>query len=417
MALLVTRAQPVERVRQIGYLFSGSQAVLSPKGSFEAFLQALRALGWVEGQNLVIEARFADGKAERLPDLAKDLAARHVDVVVAPSAQTVSVVRHVTPTMAIVMANVHDPVGLGFVKSLPRPGGNITGSAAGIETTTAKHFELLSAVKPGIERVGVLYNPDNAGSASGLKYHQEQAAPRLGLVVVPIPVSKPADFDEAFALIARERITSLCCAPTVLISIANAPEELRAGVARRRGRGPTERGIVPAPTVEPEARQRAERVEREVAWRELVVVVVLPLDAEEQRFGEDRRCDRSVRAFPAAGIEQRCTSAREHHRRPRVTELVGAARVAGDAEKLERLAPGPQLARELGAPHERHPHVGEEQVDGVAVLVEHLHGFLAVPRLVHAVARARECEAEQLPDRGFVLDQQDSLALVASQAA
>jgi len=118
-------AEAQQRLPRVGILWIGERSALGIRqGAFE---QGLRDLGWVDGQNLVIEARFADGNADRLADLANDFAARRVDVIVAPSAQTVTVVRRATTKIPIVMANVHDPVGLGFVKSLAHPGATSPG--------------------------------------------------------------------------------------------------------------------------------------------------------------------------------------------------------------------------------------------------------------------------------------------------
>ena len=195
--------------RRVGVLMSGSLMDPFVKRLLEALADGLREQGWEDRRNVLIEARFAGSDLARFPELAAELVALNVDVIVAGTTQTIEAARRKTATIPIVMVNPSDPVGSGFVASFARPGGNITGLATHMEAATGKHFELLKAVKPGMARVGVMYNPDNAASVSSLKYQQEQPAPRLGLVVVPIPVSKPADFDEAFALIARERLHAL----------------------------------------------------------------------------------------------------------------------------------------------------------------------------------------------------------------
>src|SRR5262245_8652866 len=108
-------------------------------------------------------------------------------------------------------------VGLGFIESLPRPGGNITGIVNQLQTVDEKNLELLKEIEPGIERVGIIYSPENVPSLAAFKDQNEQTAPRLGLIVVPIPVSKPADLDEAFPTIVRERVQALHVHPVAAI--------------------------------------------------------------------------------------------------------------------------------------------------------------------------------------------------------
>jgi len=202
-------SQPPDKPRRVGVLLSASLSDPGTKRTWEALVDALRSHGWEEGRNLVLEGRFAGPSAARFPELAAELVALKVDVIVASNSQSVEAARRKTATIPIVMVNVTDPVKSGFVASLARPGGNITGMANQMEIVVGKHFELLKEIKPGIERVGIIYVPDNAGSVNTLKYQQEQMAPRLGLIVLPIPVSKPDDIDDAFATIRRERPQAL----------------------------------------------------------------------------------------------------------------------------------------------------------------------------------------------------------------
>jgi ABC-type uncharacterized transport system substrate-binding protein len=171
LALLATSAQPAERVRQIGYLFSGSQAVTAFRGAFEAFRQALRALGWVEGQNLVIESRYAEGQPERLPELAADLVRRHVEVlVVAGGPVPVRAAQQATQTIPIVGLIMGDPVAEKFAASVARPGGNITGlSSLTFRDLNGKRLELLKDAVPGMTRVAVLANPAHGTTAPYLR--------------------------------------------------------------------------------------------------------------------------------------------------------------------------------------------------------------------------------------------------------
>src|SRR5712691_1894134 len=125
---LALEAQPGGQVRRIGFLALGSRAIISTSPRFEAFKQALRELGWVEGQNLVMESRYAEGRAEHLPDLAADLVSLQVEImVVAGGSQVVRAAQHATPTIPIVGVGMGDPVEEGFAASLAQPGGNVTG--------------------------------------------------------------------------------------------------------------------------------------------------------------------------------------------------------------------------------------------------------------------------------------------------
>jgi putative tryptophan/tyrosine transport system substrate-binding protein len=180
LALLATSAQPAERVRQIGFLASGSQAVMAPSVRLEAFRQALRALGWVEGQNLVIESRYAEGKSERLPELAADLVRRHVEVLVVSGGQVpVRAAQQATQTIPIVGILMGDPVAEKFVASVARPGGNITGlSSLTTLDLTGKRLELLKDAMPGMTRVAVLANPAHGTTTPALREIQG-AAQRL----------------------------------------------------------------------------------------------------------------------------------------------------------------------------------------------------------------------------------------------
>lgn len=191
-----------QRMPRVGILWISERSLLSERhGAFE---QGLRDLGWVDGQNLVIEARFAEGKENRLQDLAMDLAARQVDVIVAPSSQTVTVLRKVTATIPIVMANVHDPVGLGFVKSLAHPGGNVTGLATLTVQLGGKSVELLREVVPKLSRIAVLVNPANP-AARTFASDVERTANSIGLQVVPFEARSVKDIEGFFREATRQR--------------------------------------------------------------------------------------------------------------------------------------------------------------------------------------------------------------------
>src|SRR5262245_7771068 len=157
---LAARAQTAEKIHRIGYLSGGSPRFYGHV--LEAFRQGLRELGWVEGRNIVIEYRFAEGQFDRLPGLAGELVRLKVDLIVAvPTVATIAA-KKATATIPIVMINAANPDRLGLVESLARPGGNVTGLAysVGVETI-GKGLELLKAAVPKVRRVAVLSNPAN----------------------------------------------------------------------------------------------------------------------------------------------------------------------------------------------------------------------------------------------------------------
>jgi ABC-type uncharacterized transport system substrate-binding protein len=195
-------AQTSGKIAQIGILLQvpPSSAVVQPL--WKALVDGLRAHGWEEGRNLVIETRVAGQDPTRFPELARELVALKVDVILAANQQSIAAAQQATATIPIVMCGGADPVKPGFVASLAKPGGNITGITTDFETLVGKHYELLTEIKPGIKRIGVIYDPTQRTSAGLYRREQEEIAPRLGLAVVPIPVSSAADITAAFAAIA-----------------------------------------------------------------------------------------------------------------------------------------------------------------------------------------------------------------------
>jgi putative ABC transport system substrate-binding protein len=160
-------------------------------------VQALRELGYVEGKNLVLEWRSAELRLERLPELVAELVGLKVDVLVAPNGPAAVVAKNATQTVPIVMM-VADPVGLGLVGSLSRPGGNVTGLSFYNEAISGKRLELLKEVVPGLARVGVLRNPLNPADPIYWK-ETEVAAQRLGVALEALKVRESEDFEAAFA--------------------------------------------------------------------------------------------------------------------------------------------------------------------------------------------------------------------------
>jgi putative tryptophan/tyrosine transport system substrate-binding protein len=197
MASLLAEAQPAGKVPTIGLLNSSSATVNARP--FEVFTQALRELGHIEGRNLAIERRYADGRPERLPALAAELIALNVDVFLVTTNNTAEAVRQLTTTIPIVMTTAEEPVHFGLVKSLAHPGGNITGVAivAGPEIY-GKMLELLTAVLPPGARIGVLFNPLTPVNALW-RQATEEAARALGVPLVPAGVRRAEDFEPAVA--------------------------------------------------------------------------------------------------------------------------------------------------------------------------------------------------------------------------
>jgi putative ABC transport system substrate-binding protein len=163
----------------------------------------MRELGYVEGKNLVIEWRFADGDLKRLPSLAADLVQLRVDVIVAVASPAIGAAQKVTTTVPIVMAITGDPVGSGFVKSLSRPGGNITGLSNMGADTGPKLFELLLSVVPKMSRVAVLVTPTSTTYRAILD-SVEAAAQKARVKTLVAEASSPGQIDDAFSMMVRE---------------------------------------------------------------------------------------------------------------------------------------------------------------------------------------------------------------------
>jgi putative tryptophan/tyrosine transport system substrate-binding protein len=200
--------QPAATVPRIGFLGVSTPAAWAPR--IEAFRAGLRDLGYVEGRNIVIEFRFAEGKYDRLPELAAALVRLRVDVIVTHSAPGALAAKQATATnpIPVVMTNVGDAVGAGIVASLARPGGNITGDTFFVTELVAKRLEVLKDAIPRVRRVGVLANPDNAGMGQYLRA-MEVAAKELNVALLTFNARTPADLDSAFAAMAKESVDAL----------------------------------------------------------------------------------------------------------------------------------------------------------------------------------------------------------------
>ena len=199
------QAQQSGKVYRIGILW-----VTSPNlsgGLADAFKNELHDLGYVEGQNLIIDSRWADGKTERLADLATELVVLKPDAIVAVTTSATRAAQQATMTIPIVMTVVSDPVGSGFVATLAHPGGNVTGVSDFGFDLAAKYVELVHAVVPQATRVAVLMS-DNPVHPSQLKAIQD-AATNIGLAVLPTMERSPEDLDQAFASLLKQNVGAL----------------------------------------------------------------------------------------------------------------------------------------------------------------------------------------------------------------
>jgi len=204
LAAVVAQAQPGSQVHRIGVLLHDG----APPGLLEAFREGLRELGYVEGKNITIELRNAEGKNERLGALANELVRLKVDVILAVNTPSAHAAKKATTTIPIVITRVADPVGSGLVPSLARPGGNVTGLSILPEGLAPKRIQLLTEILPGISRLVVLFNADNPGSALVLA-ETERASSQVGLQVLRLPVRGPSDFPGAFQAATRARAEAL----------------------------------------------------------------------------------------------------------------------------------------------------------------------------------------------------------------
>ena len=199
--------RPAARAWRIGYIQTAT--VQEQERLTRAFEDAMRARGYVEGRNVVYERRFADGDPRRLPALAADLVATRPDVIVTGGNPVVAAVRQATRTIPVVMGSSRDPVGAGFIASLARPGGNVTGLTNDAVTGIAgKHVELLKELLPRARTIGVLWNPASAGAA-GYRAELEAAAATLAVSLQFVEATGRENFDEAFARLASARVDAL----------------------------------------------------------------------------------------------------------------------------------------------------------------------------------------------------------------
>jgi putative tryptophan/tyrosine transport system substrate-binding protein len=211
------QAQQAAKVWRIGVLFEGTpiadMAGPEPRSVIlRSFLEGLRELGYVEGQNVVIERRSAEGTTQRLPDLFGELVRLNVDVILASGEQTTPALLGLTRTVAIVQPTLMDPVERGYVKSLARPGGNLTGLSLRVDPgISGKLLELLKELGPRISRVAVLHQTASTGIHSSAPFLEAMApaANRLRVTLLSAVVNREEEFDAAFTAIERQRADGL----------------------------------------------------------------------------------------------------------------------------------------------------------------------------------------------------------------
>src|SRR5215831_12248317 len=202
---VIAEAQQPTKIPRIGYLTAATEG---QSVRIEAFWQGLRELGYVEGKNIVIEYRYAEGVADRFPNLAAELVKLKADIIVVSGTPATQAAKNATKTIPILMSSVADPVGTGLIASLAHPGGNVTGLSNLYEDLGGKQLELLKEAFPKISRMAVLWDPVNVGNVLLLK-NLKVAAGTLRITLQPLEVHVPDDLESAFAAITREGASAL----------------------------------------------------------------------------------------------------------------------------------------------------------------------------------------------------------------
>ena len=210
-------AQSSKHTPIIGLLATTATAPGSAR-SLDAFKQSLRENGWIDGETARLESRWSEGRSERFPELAAELARLKPDVIVTSGSQATKAAMEATSTVPIVFVAVADPIGPGFVQSLARPGGNVTGVTNQASDLGGRELQLARQIAPRLRHVGILWTPADPGSALGFKSARETYS-TLGIKVTSAPVRTVEDFDGAFDVLARERPDFLMVHPTPVIFV------------------------------------------------------------------------------------------------------------------------------------------------------------------------------------------------------
>ncbi|MGH8634175.1 MAG: ABC transporter substrate-binding protein [Burkholderiales bacterium] len=217
-AVSPAEAQQAPKIAKIGLLNPSNPAAAAH--IIEAFRQGMRELGYVEGKSFVLELRYGEARAERLPELARELVGLKADVIVTGSDVAIAAVKRETQTIPIVMGNSNDPVGTGFVSSLARPGGNVTGLSNISAELSGKRLELLREAVPGLSRVAFLWNPDIRGAVLDYK-ETEGAARSLRVELQSVEVSRAEDLERAFSAVTKGRAQALIMPAANPVGFAN----------------------------------------------------------------------------------------------------------------------------------------------------------------------------------------------------
>jgi putative ABC transport system substrate-binding protein len=203
-APLAAQAQPAGKVWRIGYLTSGFRSEPGSNPNLDQFIQKLRELGYVDGRNITLDIRYAEGRTERFPALAAELVDRKVDVLVAASTPGALAAKQATSTIPIVMLAVGEPLAVKLVDSLAHPGGNVTGLSLVAPELAAKRLDLLKQALQKLARVTVLWNAANQGMHARFKETQ-LAAQSLGVALQSVTVHSPDDFEAVFSTLTKDR--------------------------------------------------------------------------------------------------------------------------------------------------------------------------------------------------------------------
>lgn len=215
---VIADAQPVGKVARVGFLApNAAPAPGQASPLLDAFRGGLQALGYVEGQNLVLEQRYAETRPERLPELAADLVRVQVELIVTVGSQATQAAKRATATLPIVMVGVGDPVAAGLVTNLARPGGNVTGLAINTgQEVYSKHLELLKEIVPKLSRVAVVIDPRSPYYAVN-RQELDSAGRALGLTLLVHEVREPADVERAFAEMVGQRVAAVFAVPNPFV--------------------------------------------------------------------------------------------------------------------------------------------------------------------------------------------------------